>query len=123
MKKRILGIGIFLVAATTFLTSFDEANHEAGSLVVTTTFDGNPIAEALVGIATSEENLENSEYIHEELTDENGVIKFDHLHPGTYYLDADFTTDEISAYAEATVKIGTEEVQLTIVLEDDSDEY
>ena len=118
MKKRIIGLSVFLLAATAFLSSFTN-QHEAGSLVVTATYDGNPTEGVLVGISSSEENLENSVYIHEDETDSKGIIRFDHLHPGTYYLDADYTEGDISVYVEAKVEITTEEAHLTMVLEED----
>ena len=120
MKNRFLagGIGMLLLGGVAFLYGFDTAKTATGSISVKTTFNGTPMSGVLVGVATSAENRENSEYIHEEETDAHGIIKFANISAGTYYLDADKSTDDgDSYYAEATVTVAEGLAEVTIELE------
>jgi hypothetical protein len=117
MKKRFLGIALAVFATGTLLSSFTSSEGGTGGVAVTVMFDGQAVEGALVGIASSQENLENSKYIYENETNAKGSIHFHDLAAGTYYLDADYSTDEVSAYAEATVTVTDAEVAVTITLE------
>lgn len=121
MKKQVIAISTLLFVSFIALTSYEKAETATGSVVVKTTYNGTPMAEVLVGISASAEDRENSTYISEKETDSKGIITFSALNPGTYYLDAAFSSDdsEDSYYAEAEVTVADARVDVTIEMEID----
>ena len=117
MKSKLLILASAVLVCLTFI-SMQSMQTSTGSIKVTVLLDGKPSAEALVGIATSAENLENSEYIVEEEANSAGVIIFKNIAPGTYYIDASST----DAYGEGKVTVTDSEVSVTINLSAEDEE-
>ena len=117
MKKRILDLGVLLLGATAFLTSFESAMHGSGSISVHCTIDGHGVEEVLVGVAASEEDRDNSKYVMPEKdTDAEGNVTFEGLDHGTYYLDAFVTVDDEDYSAEGEVEVGDGAAKITMRL-------
>lgn len=121
MKNQLITLSTFLLASFIVLTSSDVAETATGSIVVKATYDGAPMAEVLVGVSASPEDRENSNYISEKETDSKGMVTFPAINPGTYYLDAAFSSDDSddSYYAEAEVTVTDARVDVSIELEID----
>lgn len=120
MKTKLIALSALILGSMTMLTSYDKADVATGSVSVKATIDGNPIAEALVGISATPEDRENSKYISEKESDSKGMVTFTAINPGKYYLDAAFTNeDDDTYYAEAEVTIADAKVEVTIEMEID----
>lgn len=115
MKSKFFVLGTALIGAAIILSSFKSTPAETGSITVTVMHGNAPSPEALVGVSTSEENRENSEYIAEGEANSAGVITFKSIAPGTYYLDA--ASEDY--YGEAEVTVTTENAKVKIMLTDD----
>jgi len=73
-----------------------------------------------IGLATSQDNLDNSVYLQDLKSDANGNANFGQLNPGNYYYDCFTTVAGTDYYGEGQVQIvkGTD-LTLTLVLEED----
>lgn len=113
---------LFIIAGAALLSalfiSMKTAETNTGSIKVTVLEEGKPSAEALVGVSTSAENLENSKYIFEEETNAAGVIIFKSVAPGTYYIDA----SSEDYYGEGKVTVTDTEASITLDLTAEEDE-
>ena len=119
MKNKFWAFGTLSLGMAFSLISFDHTEAATGGINAKVTVDETPVAEVLVGVATSAENRENSDYIHEKETNAQGVISFTGLAAGTYYLDAYITLEEADYWAEAEVTVGTEAVDVHLELEEE----
>jgi uncharacterized GH25 family protein len=120
MKNKLITLSTLLLASLFVLTSHDKPETATGSISVKTTYNGTPMAEVLVGVSASPEDRENSTYISEKETDSKGMVTFPAINPGTYYLDAAFSSDDDeSYYAEAEVTVTDTKVDVSIAMEID----
>lgn len=117
MRSKIFSVTFFLVGVAFCLSSFSASAQTSGGVKVTVTLEGKPVSGALVGLASSDENRENSDYLAEEETNASGVYTFSGLKAGTYYLDA-FVTDENDEgfWAEVEVTVASTIVPVTMKL-------
>lgn len=117
MKTKLTIVTTAILLGIGFI-SMQRSTANAGSVKITCMADDEPIAEALVGVSTSEENLENSKYIFEGETNSTGVIYYKSVAPGTYYIDAN--KDEY--YGEAKVTVTDSEVSVTVTMSEDDED-
>ena len=116
MKNNFWAFGTLTLGAAMMLISFDKKETATGGITAKVTLNETAAAEVLVGVATSEENRENSTYIHEKETNAQGVISFTGLAAGTYYLDAYISSDDTDYWAEADVTVAAEVVEVHLEL-------
>ena len=63
-------------------------------------------------------NLDNSVYLQDELTDNEGNVDFGQLNPGNYYYDCSTTIGGIDYYGEGQVQVTAgKNLELTLMLE------
>ena len=124
MKSKILLLAVLLLGFATVFTSCTtevvEPISTTGGLVIKVQLEGSTgfMSDALVGIATSQDNLENSVYLQDLDTDANGQADFGQLNPGNYYYDCFHEIGSDEYYGEGQVQIvaGTDlELTLTLV--------
>lgn len=113
--KFILFLGSIILSLGLFSMGYKPAH--TGSIKVTAVVGDKPSAKALVGIATTPENLENSKYVFEGYTNTTGVVTFKNVAPGTYYVDADLD----GFYGEAKVTVADTEASVTVVMKEEED--
>jgi len=93
------------------LLSIQSGPQSDGKVLSVKVLEGEKLSvEALVGVSTSEENRENSEYIVEGETASNGIASFKNIQPGTYYVDA----SNEDYYGEGEVTVTNGDASLTI---------
>lgn len=114
MKTRLLLFSAALIAAFTLFTG--AKSPAGGGITVTVTLDGKPVQGALVGLASSDENRDNSEYIREVESNAKGMVTFSGLEPAMYYLDAFNIINDENFWAEADVKVADGVVSVTMKL-------
>ncbi len=123
MKSKILILAVLLVGFATVFTSCKKDEVEpiptTGGLVIKVQLEGSTgfMSDALVGISTSQENLDNSVYLQDLDTDANGQADFGQLNPGNYYYDCFHEIGSDEYYGEGQVQIvaGTD-LELTLTL-------
>lgn len=123
MKSKILAV--FLLGIATVFTSCSKDVEilpipTTGGLVIKVQLEDSTgfMSGALVGIATSQDNLDNSVYLQDLETDANGQADFGQLNPGDYYYDCLLEIGSDEYYGESQVQIvaGTD-LELTLILE------
>lgn len=114
MKSKFIKLSAAIILGAG-LISMQETSSNTGSIKITCIHDDKPVAEALVGVSTSEENLENSKYVFEGETNASGVIYYKDVAPGTYYVDASIE----DLYGEAKVTVADGEVAVTVKMTED----
>jgi hypothetical protein len=111
MKRKILLLGSICFVLTLFLVgcSKDEDDPEptTGGLIIKVQLEGSTgfLNDGLVGLATSQDNLDNSVYLKEVSTNENGEANFGQLNPGNYFYDCIYSTGGVNYYGEGQVEI------------------
>jgi len=116
MKNKFFAIGFLLIGASAMMVSFDKNETAAGGISAKVTLEDAPVSGVLVGVATSEENRENSTYVSEKETNAQGVINFSGLAAGTYYLDAYISNDGGDFWAETEVTVTDAVVEVHMAL-------
>jgi len=124
MKSKIVFLAILFLGLTVAFTGCTKEDPEptptTGSLVVKVKLAGSTgfLTGALVGLATSQVNLDNSVYLQDKDTDANGQVNFGRLNPGNYYYDCFHTIGSDDYYGEGQIQIvaGTD-LELTLTLQ------
>ena len=71
-----------------FSSCKDDEHTIAGRLNVVVTYNGEPVVNAMVSLATSKTNLNKGIYVKQSSTDKDGLADFGAVEPGSYYFDA-----------------------------------
>ena len=123
MKNKFLILAVLLFGFATTFTSCKKEEIEptptTGGLVVKVQLEGSTgyLTDAMVGLASSQENLENMVYLHDLDTDANGQVNFGQLNPGNYYYDCFYQIGDNIYYGEGQVQIVTGvNLELTLTL-------
>jgi len=124
MKSKSIILAFLLLGFTTVFTGCKKDDLEpiptTGALVVKVKLAGSTgyLTGVLVGIATSQENLDNEVYLSEKETNAQGSADFGQLNPGNYYYDCFHEIGSDEYYGEGQVQIvaGTD-LELTLTLE------
>ena len=124
MKNKIMILAFLLIGISTTFTSCtkDEVEPVAttGGLLIKVQLANSTgyLTDVSVGLSTSQENLDNSVYIQDELTDNEGNVDFGQLNPGNYYYDCSTTIGGIDYYGEGQVQVTAgKNLELTLMLE------
>jgi hypothetical protein len=123
MKSKILLLAVLLLGFAAVFTSCTEEVVEpistTGGLFIKVQLEGSTgfISGALVGVATSQANLDNGVNLQDLSTDANGQADFGQLNPGNYYYDCSHEIGNDEYYGEGQVQIvvGTD-LELTLML-------
>lgn len=125
MKSKIMLFSIFVVGLTGAFSGCkkDEPiqTPTTGGLVIKVQLAGSTgyLKDVAVGLATSQENLDNSVYLQDKDTDATRQVNFGQLNPGNYYYDSytEIGSDDYY-YGEGQVQIvaGTD-LELTLIIE------
>ena len=121
MKNKTLLAFVLLFGITTLFTNCSKEDPATtGGFTVKVKLDGSTgfLTNVLVGLATSEQNLDNSLYLQELDTDANGTADFGQLNPGNYFFDCYHIIGSDNYYGEGQVQItaGTDlEVTLSLL--------
>ena len=124
MKSKILILAVLLGFATIFTSCKKEEiepTPTSGGVVIKVKLEGSTgyRSDAMVGLSTSQENLDNSVYLQDLESDANGQVDFGELNPGNYYYDCYLIIGSDSYYGEGQVQVvaGTDlELTLTLLL-------
>ena len=124
MKSKIIIFAILLLGLTVSFSGCKKDDPEpiptTGGLIVKVKLTGSTgyLSDVLVGLATSQENLDNEVYLQDKTTDANGQVNFGQLNPGNYYYDCYHEIGSDAYYGEGQVQIvaGTD-LELTLTLE------
>ncbi len=122
IKTIILSLLLLGIISTFTSCSKDDTKPAAtsGGLVVKVKLAGATgyLTGVVVGLATSIENFDNSIYLHEKITNSNGVADFGQLNSGNYYYDCYYVIGGTKHYGEGQVQIvaGTN-LELTVTIE------
>lgn len=109
-------LSVFAILITAGLLSIQSQPSEEGTILSVKVLEGEKLSvEALVGVSTSEENLENSEYILEGETNSKGICTFKSIQAGTYYLDA--SNEDFYGEGKVTVSEGTASLTINMTLD------
>ena len=127
MRNKFLTLSIALIGAAFLFSSYQKSTPTAaaGSLSVTCALNGAFASGVLVGVATSQENLDNSEYVLEQKeTNSAGKVTYSAVAPGTYFIDAYLNRNEEDfwAYGEVTVGEGVSDLYLKLAVEEYEEE-
>lgn len=127
MRNKFLTLSIALIGAAFLFSSYQESTPvpATGSLSVTCALNGAFASGVLVGVATSQENMDNSEYVFEQKeTNSAGKVTYSAVAPGTYFIDAYLNRNEEDfwAYGEVTVGTGASDVYLKLAVEEYEEE-
>lgn len=124
MRKIIFIFSVLLLGLTFTFTGCKKDDpiptKTTGALIVKVKLAGSTgyMQDALVGIATSMENLDNSIYLSEKETNAEGVANFGELNPGNYYYDCYHEVGSDEYYGEGQVQIvANQDLELTLILE------
>jgi len=108
-------LSVLLAGAIAMLTSFTKEEPKSaaptgGLSVKISLADGaKDVSDAPIGLAASQEQLDNMDYIATVFTNKEGIANFGQLAPGTYYIDGGQTIgdgdDEISYLGEGTAVV------------------
>lgn len=96
----------------------DEPSTTGTLTIIVELENGEKVEGALVGLATSVENLDNSIYLREEDTDKYGKVRFGELNPGSYYFDCFYDIGDSEYYGEGEIQIianQRKELKLTLL--------
>jgi hypothetical protein len=123
MKSKILLLAVLLLGFAAVFTSCTEEVVEpistTGGLFIKVQLEGSTgfISGALVGVATSQANLDNGVNLQDLITDANGQADCGQLNPGNYYYDCSHEIGNDEYYGEGQVQIvvGTD-LELTLML-------
>ena len=123
MKSKILLLAVLLLGFVAVFTSCTEEVVEpistTGGLFIKVQLEGSTgfISGALVGVATSQANLDNGVNLQDLITDANGQADCGQLNPGNYYYDCSHEIGNDEYYGEGQVQIvvGTD-LELTLLL-------
>ncbi len=125
MKRSLLFSSILFLGLAFVLTGCKKDDPEptqstTGGLVVKVQLEGSTgyLTGALVGLATSQENLDNSIYLQDLETNSSGQVNFGQLNPGNYYYDCYYELGINDFYGEGQVQIvagQNRELTLTLV--------
>jgi len=121
MKSKILILPILLIGLISIFTSCskEEVAPTTGGLVIKVKLEGSTgfLSDAAVGLATSQDNLDNSIYLQDIYTDANGEADFGQLNAGNYYYDSYITIGNYWYYGEGQIQVvsGTD-LKLTLVI-------
>ncbi len=124
MRNKFLTLSIALIGAA-FLFSSYQKSTATGSMSVTCAINGAFASGVLVGVATSQENLDNSEYVFEQKeTNSAGKVTYSSVAAGTYYIDAYLSRNDEDywAYGEVTVGEGVSDLYLKLAVEEYEEE-
>lgn len=124
MKSKIMLFSIFVVGLTVAFSGCkkDEPipTPTTGGLVIKVQLAGSTGYQkgVDVGLFTSLENLDNSVYLQDKVTDATGQVNFGQLNPGNYYFDGYTEIGRDDYYAQGQVQIvaGTD-LELTLIIE------
>ena len=120
MKNKILLIFVFLFGITVLFTNCSKEDPATtGGFIVKVKLDGSTgfLTNVLVGLATSEQNLNNSVYLQDLDTDADGKADFGQLNPGNYFYDCYHEVGSDDYYGEGQVQIiAGENLELTLTL-------
>jgi hypothetical protein len=124
MKKTMFFFVVLFAGLTILATGCkkkdDPKPSSTGGLTVKVKLKGSTgyLTDVLVGLATSQQNLDNSVYLKEKETNAQGVANFGELNPGNYYYDCFHIIGNTEYYGEGQVQIvsGTD-LELTLTLE------
>lgn len=124
MKNKFFTMTLLLLGIiTTFSSCSKEETKPAattGGLVVKVKLAGSTgfLTGVEVGLATSKENLDNSIYLQDKITNSNGSADFGQLNPGNYYYDCAHVVGSDEYYGEGQIQVvaGTD-LELTLTLE------
>lgn len=116
MKTKMIKLAFFLSALTIGFSSCKKETTNTtvlpptpttGGLVVKVQLQGSTgfLSGVDVGLATSQENLDNGIYLLEKTTDASGKANFGQLNPGNYYYDAETTIGSDTYYGEGQIQI------------------
>jgi hypothetical protein len=127
MRNKFLTLSIALIGAAFLFSSYQKAIPAAatGSLSVTCAINGAFASGVLVGVATSQENLDNSEYVFEQKeTNSAGKVTYSAVAAGTYFIDAylNRNDEDFWAYGEVTVGDGVSDLYLKLAVEEYEEE-
>jgi hypothetical protein len=127
MRNKFLTLSIALIGAAFLFSSYQKSTavSAAGSFSVTCAINGAFASGVLVGVATSQENLDNSEYVFEQKeTNSAGKVTYSAVAAGTYYVDAylNRNDEDFWAYGEVTVGEGVSDLYLKLAVEEYEEE-
>ncbi len=108
MKKSVIYLSLYLSLFLLF-ASCDKKENPAttGNLLVRVKLAGSTglLTDVIVGVATSQDNLDNGTYLKEVDADAKGDVLFKDLLPNTYYYDCDAVVAGQSYYGEGQIQI------------------
>ncbi len=128
MKSKIIILSFLLFGLTTVFTGCKKEDppptpkpvKTTGALVVKVKLAGSTgfLTGVLVGLATSQVNLDNEVYLSQKVTNAQGSANIGELNPGNYYYDCSHEIGSDSYYGEGQVQIvaGTD-LELTLTLQ------
>ncbi len=126
MRNKFLTLSIALIGAAFLFSSYQKSTPAAaGNLSVTCALNGAFASGVLVGVATSQENLDNSEYVLEQKeTNSAGKVTYSAVAAGTYFIDAylNRNDEDFWAYGEVTVGDGVSDLYLKLAVEEYEEE-
>ena len=125
MKSKIIIFSILILGLTVAFSGCKKDEPEptptptTGGLIVKVNLEGSTgyLTDVSVGLATSQENLDNEVYLQEKVTDANGKADFGQLNPGNYYYDCYHVIGSDEYYGEGQVQIvAGQNLELTLTL-------
>jgi len=107
MKKLVILLsGLLFFASIIILPSCNSEEVTVGILVVKVIdADGNPLANELLMLASSYENLKAANYTGSKWTDQDGEVLFMDLTPGYYWYDTEHWEDWGAVQTYAGIEI------------------
>lgn len=88
-RMNLLKTTLIIIIAFLSVCSCEQADpNEKGRIIVMVYYDGNPVENAIVSMATSQKNLNMGVYTSQVHSNSQGIADFGALLPGNYYCDA-----------------------------------
>lgn len=118
MKTRLLLLAFVLLGFATTFTSCKK-EETTGTLTVKIKLEGSTgyLQDVFVGLATSQNDLDNADYLDYLLTDSDGEANFGELNPETYYYDCLHSIGSDVYYGEGQIQVQAgEDHELTLTL-------
>lgn len=124
MKNKIMSLVFLVLGMLTTFTSCKKDEVEpvpsTGGLIVKVKLPNSTgyLTGVDVGLSTSQQNLDNSVYLKEVITDNAGNANFGQLNPGNYYYDCITRISGVDYYGEGQIQVTAgNNLELTLILQ------